>query len=310
MHLLIPLAAGTAPAAAARLQELTLPNLDGLLVTLSATGRDVGDESSLSPPHERALARTLGLSGDDGRLPWAAYRARLDGIDPGDLAWGLLTPVHLHVGDDGVTLTDPHALRLDAAEARSLFEAVQPLLQSEAVTLVWGAPLRWYAAHESLADLPTASIDRVISRHIDPWLPPRDQARLLRRLQNEVQMLLYTHPVNEARLARGALPVNSFWLSGCGIGQHAQAARPPTVDDRLRAPALAGDWAAWADAWQALDAGPLRELLALARRGEPVRLTLAGLRHAAQWDACRTGWLERLRRRFTAPRAAGVLASL
>lgn len=310
MHLLIPLAASTTPSAAARLQGLALPTLDALLATLAETARDAGDDSSLSPPHERALARALGLSGDDGRLPWAAYRAQLDGIDPAGLAWGMLTPVHLHVGTDGVTLADPHALQLDAGDARALFDAVHPLLQSEGVTLVWGAPLRWYAAHESLADLPTASIDRAISRHIDPWLPPRGQARLLRRLQNEVQMLLYTHPVNEARLARGALPVNSFWLSGCGIGQRTQAARPPTVDDTLRASALAGDWAAWADAWRALDAGPLRDLLARARRGEPVRLTLAGQRHAAQWDAGRAGWLERLRRRFAAPRAAGVLASL
>ena len=38
-------------------------------------------------------------------------------------------------------------------------------------------------------------------------------------LAGEVQMLLYSHPLNDAREAQGALPVNSFWLSGCGMRQ-------------------------------------------------------------------------------------------
>src|SRR5690606_16353949 len=134
---------------------------------------------------------------------------------------------------------------------------VHPLFDSEGYVLTWGAPLRWYVAHESLSELPTASIDRVIGRNVDRWLPGEPQARLLRRLQNEVQMLLYTHPLNEAREARGALPVNSFWLSGCG--RHQAGAEPGELqlDDSLRAPLLAGDWVAWARAWRALDEGPV-----------------------------------------------------
>ena len=90
---------------------------------------------------------------------------------------------------------------------------------SEGYTLAWGAALRWYVAHESLQGLATASLDRVIGRNIDAWLPRQPEAKRLRRLQNEVQMLLHRHPVNEAREAAGALPVNSFWLSGCGAWQ-------------------------------------------------------------------------------------------
>jgi len=32
------------------------------------------------------------------------------------------------------------------------------------------------------------------------------------QLFNEIQMLLFSHPVNEAREVRGELPVNSVWL--------------------------------------------------------------------------------------------------
>ena len=51
----------------------------------------------------------------------------------------------------------------------------------------------------------------------------------------------------------------------------------PTCDDRLRRPALAEDWAAWCEAWQALDAGPLAALL---QSGAAGRLTLCGERRA------------------------------
>ncbi|MFY1004846.1 hypothetical protein ACNF5F_25790, partial [Escherichia coli] len=81
----------------------------------------------------------------------------------------------------------------------------------------------------------------------------RPQARSVRRLQSEVQMLLHTHPVNGTREAEGAPPVNSFWLSGCGPHQ-SDASADVMLDDRLAAPALAEDWSAWTAAWRALDA--------------------------------------------------------
>src|SRR5690606_37289450 len=131
-----------------------------------------------------------------------------------DLAWGELTPVHWHVGTDQVTLVDPAQLGLDDAASHALLEAVRPLFEGEGFVLAWGAPTRWYVAHESLSQLPTASLDRVIGRGIDLWMPDHPQARLLQRLQNEVQMLLHDDPVNRQREARGLPPVNSFWLSG------------------------------------------------------------------------------------------------
>jgi hypothetical protein len=122
-------------------------------------------------------------------------------------------------------------------------------------------------------------------------------------------MLLYTHRINDIREARGALPVNSFWLSGCGPQQPVHDGRL-LVDDRLRAPALADDWAAWAEAWRALDAGPVSELLALARRGGEASITLAGERHAQRFDAMpRSAW-QRLSSAFRGVAPHTVLESL
>ncbi len=292
MHLLIPFASALSEAAVHTLRDLPLPRLQALLARLAPAARCGGDEYTLTPPHERALAEALGLRGEDGRLPWGARQARLDGIAVGDRAWALMTPGHWAVGSEQVTLVDPDTLALTEAQSREHLDAIRPLFESEGFTLAYGAPTRWYAAHESLAALPTASLDRVIGRNVDLWLAARTESRLVRRLQNEVQMLLYQHPAHDARTARGELPVNSFWLSGCGRAQaEAPAGEPPVVDDRLRAPLLAGDWAAWAEAWRALDAERIAPLLEQARRGEAVALTLCGERQAQRFEpAPRTLW--------------------
>lgn len=309
MHLLVPFASALSEAGRHTLRDLALPNLDRLLARLEGTQRLGSDEFSLTPPHETALAAARGWQGGAGCLPFAAHAARADGVEVLDLAWGLLTPVHWHVGRDEVVLADPDALQLGEAESRALLEAVRELFESEGFALAWGAPLRWYAAHESLADLPTASLDRVVGRNVDRWLPAGRPARLLRRLQNEVQMLLYTHPVNEARESRGALPVNSFWLSGCGRWQDGDA-DAIQVDDRLRTPLLSEDWAGWAEAWRALDAGPLAALAAAAERGEPAVLSLAGERFAQRFETAGGSWLARLQRRFSHPSPFDVLEAL
>jgi len=308
MHLIVPFAAPLSDAGRAALRSLALPQLRALLSALPDVARDDGDEWSFTPPHERALAGALGFAGGDGALPWAAWLAAADGLTPNDLAWGLVTPVHWHLGTDQVSLLDPAALVLDDAGSRALFEAVQDLFTSEGFAMLYGAPQRWYVAHESLAQLRCASLDRVIGRNVDRWLTEDAAVRLVRRLQNEVQMLLYTHPINERREAQGLLPVNSFWLSGCGVAQ-GPTGTAPFVDARLRSPALAEDWAAWVKAWDTLDEGPIAELHAAHRRGETVRLSLCGERSSATCSAGSGRW-QRLRSMWSRPAPAALLETL
>ena len=177
MHLVIPFAAPLSEPGRAALGALSLPTLEALLARLDPAERDEGDEYQLSPPHERALARAWGWHGADGRLPFAARAAEADGIEPLDFAWGLMSPVHWQVGAEHLRMGDPDALGLDAAESRAFFDAVRPLFESEGYACAWGAPTRWYVAHASLADLPTASLDRVIGRNPDLWMPEPAAAR-------------------------------------------------------------------------------------------------------------------------------------
>ncbi|WP_395699439.1 hypothetical protein [Aquabacterium sp.] len=300
--LIVPFAGASNEAARHALHDLPLPQLDRLLARLSPGTRDEADALSLSPPHERALAAALGWQAEDGTLPWAA-RLSGDNTQP----WGLLTPVHLHVGTEQVSMTDPAALQLDEAASRELLSIVAPLFETEGFTLHWAGPLQWLATHALFDGLATASIDRVIGRNIDPWLPDQRSARLIRRLQNEVQMLLYTHAVNDRREAAGLPTVNSFWLSGCGRLPAGPTLPTPRVDDRLRGPALNEDWTAWREAWAALDAGPLATLAATPG---PLRLVLCGERAAQTFEDLPRGLWQRLSARWRAPAATPLLETL
>jgi hypothetical protein len=309
MHLLIPFASAlAAPLGAQGAPAIRLPNLKALLTRLTEGPRDAADEWGFVPPHERALAQALGWPPADAH-PWAALQAPDDGIEPAGAAWGWVTPAHWHLGTDQVSLVDPAELQLDEPASRECFDALRELLDTAGYGFHYAAPLRWYLRHESLAGLATASLDRVIGRNVDAWLGTDPAARRIRRLQSEVQMLLHTHPLNERREASGLLPINSFWLSGCGVARPTTGA-PPDIDDRLRRPALGNDWAAWTEAWQKLDAGPLAGLLAAARAGRPVRLTLCGERASASWAGGAPGLARRLRGLFDPPAIMPLLESL
>jgi hypothetical protein len=310
MHLLVPFASALAEAGVYALRDLDLPHLARLLSRLAPADRLGTDEFSLNPPHECALAAAWGWQAGEGCLPFAAQAAADDGIEVLDLAWGLLTPVHWAVGRDRITLVDPTLLQLSADESHAFFDAVRELFESEGFALMWGAPQRWYLAGEALAALPCASLDRVVGRNVDRWLPAGREARLLRRLQNEVQMLLYTHPLNDAREQRGQLAVNTLWLSGCGRRQEAQRAGVQ-VDERLRTPLLSEDWAAWAEAWRALDAGPIAALNDAAARGERgLALTLCGERFAQRFEPSGAPFWHRLAQRWRTAAPAPLLEAL
>lgn len=319
MHLLIPFASAASPSAQDVLRDLALPHLTQLLKRLVPIQRLEGDEYSLTPPHERALAAAWGWQGSDGCWPFAAEAAAADGLAVGDHAWGLMTPTHWLVGRDHISLTDPETLQLQEPESRAIFEAVRDLFESEGFVMHWAAPTRWYLQHDSLAQLPCASLDRVLGRNVDLWLQTsattaqstQTELRKLRRLQNEFQMLLYPHDITNQREAQGLLAVNSFWLSGCGRWQAKTTAQAIEVNQWLRASLLADDWVSWRDAWLRLDATVLAALNQAAQQGQAVKLTLCGERHAQTWQTpVQHSIWTRLKNAFTTPDTAAWLQAL
>lgn len=295
-HLVLPFAACESDLWWPTMQALAASattQLAQLLKGMHVLAREEGDARSLSPPHEHLLARELGLPTADGLLPWAAMeQARLSGSAPTG-PWAYLTLCHWAMGREHATLSDPDALALDDTESQALLQAMQPFFESEGIGLHPLLPGRWLAQGEPLAQ-PSASLDRVIGRNVDSWLPAAREARLLRRLQNEMQMLLYTHPVNEARQQRRQITVNSIWFSGSGKLETMPSQTHAHISRLLAPSAMAEDWPGYAQAWSEVDRGPACELLAKQQAGQTVRLSLCGERSSLTLETAPRSLLSRL----------------
>lgn len=312
-HLLIPFASSADPGCVAARRGLQLPALQKLLARLKPAGADEGDEHTLAMPHERVLARECGLPAQDGRTPWAAWQVLRSGRDPRGEAWAFITPCHWQVGQRHIAMAPPQRLDLTAAESHALLAAMRPYFEEDGIALEYDAPTSWLARGEIFRGFEAASLDRVIGRSVDAWLPHGERAKAVRRLQQEMQMLLYTHDVNDERARRGVPSVNSFWVSGAGaLPQPAPAGAPPGLEvaDALREAALLQDWAAWASSWQRIDRDECARLLARLDRGEQVALTLCGERNARTLAGTGGGFFGKLAAALRPPDAAGMLDSL
>ncbi len=310
-HLLIALATSPSPGCQQALKNLALPQLDRLLARLTPACLDAGEETDFSPPHERALARHMGLAaGRDGTTPWAAWhRLQTPAHVPADhgLAWAFITPCQWQADANHVLLADPARLQLTENDSRALMAILAPWFAEDGITLVYDQPTRWLAHGTVFDGLATASLDRVRQRDVSTWLPDQQRARALHRLHSEMQMLLYTHPFNDARTARGLPPVNAFWVHGAGaLPRPPTATHAPQLQHELLQAALHEDWGAWGRAWAELDAGPVAHLAAQAAHGSRARLTLCGESSAMTWHVGPSGLGQRIQRLFRRQRFADV----
>ncbi len=271
------------------------PALEALIATWRIVHQDLAHPDSLCMPHERAWAYGFGQTSVDGLVPWATHLAARDGVVHPPCPLGLLSPTHWHVTTDRVAMVQPDALDLSDAESMALWQTLSELMQAGGYTTHWGHATRWYATHADWATLPTASIDRVMGDGIEHWQPPGDAGRRWQRLQNEMQMVLHTHPVNEAREVRGVPTINSVWLSGNGPTPSMQPmpSTPPDVqvDQRLRKAYLAADVPSWLAGWRTID----DEVLSPWLNAPPAnaRLTLCGRRGFITWAPGHQAWWRR-----------------
>lgn len=202
-----------------------------------------------------------------------------------------MTPVHVRIGQDQLTVTDPGALALNERHLRMLADAAAPSFAERGLALHAVSDLGWYASCPQSLDWRARAWTMACGRSMDAYLPDGADARFWRRILTEVQMCWHDHEANREREAQGLPPVNALWLDGrcsgnarspanvvisddpaiCGLAGDAASrphARLPHADELAafarsgsvlldvgtwRAPRRAGDAGAWIDAWLALD---------------------------------------------------------
>jgi hypothetical protein len=319
MHLIIPFAASHAFTGPEVFAGLELPQLQALLGRLQRqeTLQDADTSMALHMPHERLQAQALGWAHDALSLPWAAWQNKpstqdsLHGqVNPAPQAW--MTPCHWQIGMDQVVMADPEHLHLSDEESQQLLQAMQAFLLEDGLQVTWQSALQWHVQGALLTDLPTVSLDRVIGQNVKHWMPDHPATRPFQRLQSEMQMLLYNHPVNDAREARRQHTVNAFWLHGAGVlpAEVTQPVQAVNMPNTLRASALRGDVQAWRQAWQHLDATAVADALKHLETTGQVKLSLCSEHTAHTYTAAPAAWHQKITRLFNKPSPAAALQAL
>ncbi len=210
LQLLLP---GLLGIAAIESESNDLPKLPALEALLARA------ELQVLPPRgfEALLFSLLGAEiPSEGDLPIAAVTRVLDlGIVDNDW-WLRADPVHLSPQRDQLILSDSYALGLTQDEADRLAAEITEAYASDGWTLKAPRPSRWYLKLPRAPKVTTTPLPEVVGRDIHPYLPRGAEAKAWHTTLNEMQILLHTAKVNEARERAGKLPVNSLWFWGGG----------------------------------------------------------------------------------------------
>jgi hypothetical protein len=266
------------------------------LETLLARGRE---QVSADAGMEARLCHAFNVA-QQHDWPVAPLTLLADGGEPGARYWLRADPVHLQLMRDRVILADSGSFALSREEALQLADALNRHFHSDGMIFYPLLPERWYLRLAAPADMRTHALADAAGKHIDGFLPSGPDGMRWHTLNNEIQMLLHNHPVNEAREARGELPVNSVWLWGGGtLPAYVASTFGGVWADEPLARGLA--LAAGAPC-RALPASATQWLAAAGNGGEHL-IVLDSLRGAAQYGDLH-GWhegVERLERDWFAP---------
>lgn len=192
-------------------RSLNTPALAALLSRTSSHRLHPFDFAVRALPHEVWLARALGLE-QAGQPAFAAAAMRGFGLDAGEGTWFIVSPAHIEIARSHLMMPDLRRLQLDDAESRALFEAARPYVEESGHQFVYGDARTWFLRADAWAGMDTATPDTAVGMNLTDYLPTGPHALAYRKLQNEIQMLWYTDPVNAAREARRQPAVNAFWL--------------------------------------------------------------------------------------------------
>src|SRR3989338_5693172 len=195
--------------------DLRLPALEKTL----ARGTSIGSAPSTGSGRTGGVGASLedhlcGLFGLPCQpdAPIAPVSAAFDGLGGG--CWLRADPVHLRLQRDQLVLLPE--VGVSANEAGQLCAALNEYFAGQGMEFFAPHPQRWYVRLDELPGIETVPLSQAAGRNVHGLLPKGSEAARWHQVFNEIQMLLFAHHVNEARAARGELPVNSLWLWGGG----------------------------------------------------------------------------------------------
>lgn len=149
----------------------------------------------------------------------AALCAQADGFEvaPEDV-WMLVQPVHVYAAQDGLHLAGTEVLEISSLEAGEIVQSLNQLFAAEGWQFFAPHPARWYLRLPKMPRVLLTPLAEALTLPLDAAMPAGEEGGFWRKVFNEAQILLFSHPVNQAREAAGLTLINSLWFSALSDG--------------------------------------------------------------------------------------------
>jgi hypothetical protein len=127
--------------------------------------------------------------------------------------WMYATPVHMLLGRDSFFLAEPAPMPVSQNESAAIVSSLNQHFSGLGYCFYLLEDI-WFLGLDKDPKVNTTPVEKVINQNISSFMPSGEGASTWNQLQNEIQMLLFNHPVNLAREAQGQPVINSLWCHG------------------------------------------------------------------------------------------------
>ena len=145
---------------------------------------------------------------------WALIQ-NMAGKDTSSGYWLYAAPVHLVLLRDSFSLAALAPLPLEIDEIQALTSALNQHFSQDNMQFFWHENL-WFLRLTANPMIQTSAPQAAVNQDINVFLPTGKGAMQWAKFTNEMQMLLFEHPVNLARQANNLQTINSIWCYGGG----------------------------------------------------------------------------------------------
>ena len=124
-------------------------------------------------------------------------------------------PVHLVLQRDTFSLAAPVPLDLTVNEAEALTNSLNQHFIADEMVFYWHEN-QWYLRLNTHPNIEACAPELAINKDIKGFMPAGNGAMAWAAKSNEIQMLLFEHPINQAREVARLPVINSIWCYGGG----------------------------------------------------------------------------------------------
>lgn len=187
-------------------------DLPELLQLLSRADRRT--VSSISNLHQLTSLLGLGFASEKD-VPIATARLKQKQTPITDAVW-CADPVFMQVDRDRAIVMPPAFIQITHEEADALIASLNAHFHADGLRFEAVTPQAWVLHSAHTYAWQTTAMTEAIGQDARAVAVRGADAQLWRRWQNEIEMVLFSHPVNQQREEQEQWPITGVWLWGGG----------------------------------------------------------------------------------------------